>query len=485
MDAATELTGTYLQRPPQPDPPRLPSGNPLLLLLRPLPLLARLRVQGAALPTNPILAAVSEFPALVPLDAPVLVGYSGGVDSTVLLHWLWRCAQASGTPLRAVHIHHGLQAAADEWVLHCQQQCIALGIELAVHRVQVESDTGLGPEGAARQARRAAFAAELREGETLALAQHQDDQAETFLLRALRGSGIDGLAAMSADSLLDGHRLWRPLLQVPRSTLLDHARQHALRWIEDPSNGDDHADRNFLRLQVLPLLRQRWPHAAAALAGSALHCRQTRDLLDEEDAELITHLEVAPRVLSLQLLRQVSPGRAARVLRAWVVGHGAAPLPATVLQQALDELLPADNDRQARVRWHDHAIQQWRDHAYLLPVQLPVLPNDWQAEWDGRAPLPLPDGGQLRLQGIAAFERPLQVRARVGGERIQLPGRQHSHALKDCLQREHLAPWRRAQLPLIFDGPQLLAAADVVIGASLQAWLQAHDAQLQWRPGGW
>ncbi len=475
----------YLQRPPQPDPPRLPSGNPLLLLLRPLPLLARLRVQGAALPTNPILAAVSEFPALVPLDAPVLVGYSGGVDSTVLLHWLWRCAQASGTPLRAVHIHHGLQAAADEWVLHCQQQCIALGIELAVHRVQVESDTGLGPEGAARQARRAAFAAELREGETLALAQHQDDQAETFLLRALRGSGIDGLAAMSADSLLDGHRLWRPLLQVPRSTLLDHARQHALRWIEDPSNGDDHADRNFLRLQVLPLLRQRWPHAAAALAGSALHCRQTRDLLDEEDAELITHLEVAPRVLSLQLLRQVSPGRAARVLRAWVVGHGAAPLPATVLQQALDELLPADNDRQARVRWHDHAIQQWRDHAYLLPAQLPVLPNDWQAEWDGRAPLPLPDGGQLRLQGIAAFERPLKVRARVGGERIQLPGRQHSHALKDCLQREHLAPWRRAQLPLIFDGPQLLAAADVVIGASLQAWLQAHDAQLQWRPGGW
>ncbi|HIE4563626.1 TPA: tRNA lysidine(34) synthetase TilS [Stenotrophomonas maltophilia] len=428
---------------------------------------------------------MSEFPALVPLDAPVLVGYSGGVDSTVLLHWLWRCAQASGTPLRAVHIHHGLQAAADEWVLHCQQQCIALGIELAVHRVQVESDTGLGPEGAARQARRVAFAAELREGETLALAQHQDDQAETFLLRALRGSGVDGLAAMSADSLLDGHRLWRPLLQVPRSILLDHARQHALRWIEDPSNGDDHADRNFLRLQVLPLLRQRWPHAASALAGSALHCRQTRDLLDEEDAELITHLEVAPRVLSLQLLRQVSPGRAARVLRAWVVGHGAAPLPATVLQQALDELLPADNDRQARVCWHDHAIQQWRDHAYLLPAQLPVLPNDWQTEWDGRAPLPLPDGGQLHLQGAAAFERPLQVRARVGGERIQLPGRQHSHALKDCLQREHLAPWRRAQLPLIFDGPQLLAAADVVIAAPLQAWLQAHDAQLQWRPGGW
>ncbi|KAA3603713.1 tRNA lysidine(34) synthetase TilS [Stenotrophomonas maltophilia] len=444
-------------------------------------------MQGAALPSkpHPILAAVTAFPAPVALDAPLLVGYSGGVDSTVLLHWLWRCAQLSGTALRAVHVHHGLQPAADDWVLHCEQQCAALGIELAVHRVQVDNRAGLGLEGAARQARRAAFAAELRDGETLALAQHQDDQAETFLLRALRGSGVDGLAAMSAHSHLGQHPLWRPLLAVPRSALLDYARQHALPWIEDPSNGDDHADRNFLRLQMLPLLRQRWPHAAAALAGSAAHCGQTRQLLDEEDAELIAHLEVAPRVLSLPLLRQVSPGRAARVLRAWVVGHGAAPLPAKVLQQGLDELLPAGNDRQARLRWRDHAIRQWRDHAYLLPAQLPALPRQWQADWDGHAPLALPDGGQLRLQGAASFERPLQVRARVGGERILLPGRPHSHALKDCLQREHLAPWRRAQLPLLFDGPQLLAAADVVIGAPLQAWLQAHGAQLLWRPGGW
>ncbi|WP_313140102.1 tRNA lysidine(34) synthetase TilS [Stenotrophomonas sp.] len=428
---------------------------------------------------------MSHFPAPVPLDAPLLVGYSGGLDSTVLLHWLWRCAQASATPLRAVHVHHGLQADADAWVRHCQQHCDALGIDLAVHRVQVATADGLGLEGAARQARRAAFGAELRPGENLALAHHQDDQAETFLLRALRGSGIDGLAAIAADSFLHGHRLWRPLLHTARSALHDYAQQHALRWIEDPSNDHDHADRNFLRLQVLPLLRQRWPHAAAALAGSADHCAQTRVMLDEEDAELIAHLEVAPRVLSLELLRQVSPARGARVLRAWVRAHGAAPLPATVLQQLQQELLAAPSDRQAQVRWQDHAIQQWRGHAYLLPAVPPTLPTDWQVTWDGRAPLLLPDGGQLRLMGCEAFSQPLQVRARQGGERILLPGRTHSHALKDCLQREHLAPWRRAQLPLLFDGEQLLAAADVVVSAPLQAWLQAHDAQLQWRPGGW
>ncbi|KAF1015932.1 MAG: tRNA(Ile)-lysidine synthase [Stenotrophomonas maltophilia] len=428
---------------------------------------------------------VPPFPAPAALDAPLLVGYSGGLDSSVLLHWLWQAAQATGTRVRAVHVHHGLQPGAEAWVAHCQQQCDALGVALAVHRVQVDPGNGLGLEGAARQARRAAFATELRPGETLVLAQHQDDQAETFLLHALRGSGVDGLAAMPAEGTLHGHRLWRPLLATPRSALQAYASAHGLDWIEDPSNAEEGADRNFLRLQVLPLLRQRWPHAAAALASSAGHCTTTRALLDEEDRELLAHVEAAPRVLSLELLGQIAPARAARVLRAWVAGHGAAPLPARVLQQLQQEVLLADPDRQAQVRWQAHAIRRWRSHAYLLPAALPALPAGWEARWDGRTPLPLPDGGQLWLQGADALAQPVQVRARRGGERIQLPGRTHAHALKDCLQREHLAPWRRAQLPLLFDAGQLLAAGDVVIGAALQAWLDAHGAQLHWRPGGW
>lgn len=425
------------------------------------------------------------FPALARVDTPLLVGYSGGLDSTVLLHWLQRSAAAAGVGVRAVHVHHGLQAAADDWVLHCQQQCDALGVPLCIHRVAVDLDAGLGMEAAARQARRAAFAAELRDDETLALAQHQDDQAETFLLRALRGSGVDGLAAMTADSALGAHRLWRPLLQVPRSALLAYAGQHALQWIEDPSNADDGPDRNFLRLHVLPLLRQRWPHAGPALAASAAQCGDTRRMLDEEDEELLQHLQVASRVLSVELLRQVSPQRRARVLRRWVLAHGVPALPARAVSQLEHELLPAAPDRDAQVRWQQHSIRQWRGHWYLLPAVLPQLPAGWQATWDGRAPLALPDGGQLRLQGAAAFDAPMQVTGRHGGERIQLPGRNHQHALKDCLHREHLAPWRRRQLPLLFADGQLQAAADVVLSAPLQAWLQDHDAQLHWRPGGW
>lgn len=425
------------------------------------------------------------FPALAAVDTPLLVGYSGGLDSTVLLHWLQRSAAAAGVGVRAVHVHHGLQGAADDWVLHCQQQCNALGVPLHIHRVNVDLRAGTGMEAAARQARRAAFAAELRDGETLALAQHQDDQAETFLLRALRGSGVDGLAAMAADSIFGTHRLWRPLLEVPRSALLAYAEQHALRWIEDPSNADDGPDRNFLRLHVLPLLRQRWPHAGQAVAASAALCGETRRMLDEEDEELLQHLQVASRVLSVELLRQVSPQRRARVLRRWVLAHGVPALPSRVVSQLEHELLPAAPDGDAQVRWQQHSIRLWRGHWYLLPTELPQLPAGWQATWDGRVPLALPDGGQLRLQGAAAFESPMRVTGRQGGERIQLPGRHHQHALKDCLQREHLAPWRRRQLPLLFADGQLQAAADVVVSAPLQAWLQQHDAELHWRPGGW
>ena len=428
---------------------------------------------------------MSPFPADARLDAPLLVGYSGGLDSTVLLHWLQHSAIGTGTAIRAVHVHHGLQTAATDWAQHCQQQCAALGVPLTVRHVQVTRQQGLGLEGAARDARRAAFSAELRGGETLALAQHRDDQAETFLMRALRSSGADGLAAMAMEATLGTHRLWRPLLKVPRTALRAYAQAHGLSWIEDPSNHDDGPDRNFLRLHVLPLLQQRWPHAADALAGSAMLCGELRAMLEEEDDALLAHVQAAPRMIVVERLQSLSVARRARVLRRWVRGHGAAPLPAKVVAQLEHALLPAAPDSDAQVRWESHAIRHWRGHWYLLPATLPCLPADWQTHWDGRTPLALPDGGQLQLQGAPAFDTRLHVRARRGGERIQLPGRHHQHALKDCLQREHVAPWRRAQMPLVFAGDQLLAAADVVIAAPLHAWLQAHGARLHWRPGGW
>ena len=415
-----------------------------------------------------------------PAPAAVLVALSGGLDSSVLLHALARQPQYRRAGLRALHVHHGLHADADAWAEHCTACCAALAIPLQVLRVQVPRDSGHGLEAAARQARRTAFAQVLGEGEWLALAQHRDDQAETFLLRALRASGPDGLAAMQPLRSFANGMLWRPLLALPRSALQAYAQLHALRWIEDPSNADPGFDRNFLRLQVLPLLRQRWPHADAALARSAQLCGEAGALLDDGDQAALEALRAdATAPLSLPQLRALPAPRRARVLRRWIAQAGLPPLPAAGLLAIERTLLHARADAAAQFAWHGATLRSWREALYA-ERDPPPLPADWQAQWDGRAPLALPDGRRLRLLADTplVFDAPLLVRLRQGGERILLPGRLHSQALKQLLQERAVPPWQRARLPLLFDAESLLAAGDRIVAAPLHAWLQARHARL-------
>ena len=340
-----------------------------------------------------------------------------------------------------------------------------------------------GPEGTARAARHAAFAAELHDGEVLALAHHRDDQAETFLLRALRASGPDGLAAMRAWRAHGRGWLWRPLLETPRAALLEHARQAGLHWIEDPSNADIAPDRNFLRHEVLPLLQRRWPHAGAAFAGSAGLCAEASELLDVEDARALADVAGnAPDTLDAARLLALPRPRRARVLRRWVAALGLPPLPASGLAAIESELLAAAPDAEARFAWSGAVVRRWRGLLHAGP-QRPPLPQDWRCEWDGAAPLPVPGGGTLQLHGAARFDAPLQVHARRGGERIVLPGRDHAHALKHVLQDLDVPPWLRERLPLLAaaDGT-LLAAGDLVSSAAFDAWLRAHDASIAWAP---
>lgn len=418
------------------------------------------------------------------LQAPVCVGFSGGLDSSVLLHALAADAQQRARGLRAVHVHHGLHADADAWATHCQHACEAMGIGLLIVRVQVEHDTGDGPEGAARRARHRAFVEALSPGEILATAHHRDDQAETFLLRALRASGPDGLAAMRPWRAFAGGWQWRPLLGTPRAHLLNHARQHALDWIEDPGNQRLDFDRNFLRHQVMPLLRQRWPQADDAFARSAALCRDACELLDAGDAEALAQVRTAdPAALRADVLAALPATRRARVLRRWVQENALPPLPAQGVARIERDLLNASADACAEFAWQGTVVRRWRD---LLHVerQRDALPRGWHAGWDGKAPLALPDGGVLALDGGSLFDVALRVGAREGGERITLPGRTHSHALKDVLQAQGVPPWERRQLPLLWtaDGA-LWAAGDLVLSADCDAWLRRHEASLRWQRG--
>lgn len=426
---------------------------------------------------------LSPLPPDAPPDPPLLVAFSGGLDSTALLHRLANDPATRRNGLRAAHVHHGLNAQADAWAAHCRRFCKTLGVPLHVVRVDVPRDSGEGLEAAARQARYAAIRDVLQPGEVLVTAHHRDDQAETFLLRALRASGPDGLAAMRAWRPFAHGWHWRPLLRTPRSALLAYAQRHGLDWIEDPSNADTDFDRNFLRQRVLPLLRERWPQADAAFARSAELNAEASDLLSGEDARaLAATATLDARTLSVPALLALPAPRRARALRHWIRQLGLPPLPAEGLARIGTELLPARADAEARFDWHGASIRRWRDLLHASPLQ-PPLPSAWRQHWDGRLPLVLPSGGTLSLEGANALPSPMQAHARAGGERIVLPGRAHSTTLKNVLLDLGVPPWTRDGLPLLSTpAGELLAAGDLAYSAGFDAWLREHNARLTWSP---
>ncbi len=442
------------------------------------------RAQGALLQRHLHRALASTPIALL------CIAYSGGGDSTALLHALASLPEARARGLRALHIDHGLLPDSERWAQQCAEVCSWLDVPFESHRIEVARGGGDGPEAAARVARYAALKSALRDGEWLVTAHHRDDQAETFLLRALRGSGPDGLAAMRPLRRFGQGWLWRPLLSLPRDMLLAYAREHGLRWIEDPSNADTDRDRNFLRHRVLPLLRERWPQAAAALARSAALSAEAVSLLDLEDAKALASMRTAdPQVLRAQALHTLPAARRARALRRWIAELALPPLPAEGVARIEAELLPARADAEAEFAWSGAVARRWRDLLHAGHRRAP-LRADFEARWDGRAPLQLPTGDALVLEAPAAptrsdalgFDEPVIVRARRGGERMALPGRGHSHALKHVLQALGVPPWERERLPLLFaDDGELLAAGDLAISARLDAWLREHAARLTWK----
>lgn len=425
---------------------------------------------------------LSPLPPEAPRHPPLLVACSGGLDSTALLHFLARDANLRVGGLRAIHVHHGLQADADDWAERCRKSCASLDVPLAIVRVAVERDSGHGLEAAARHARYLAIADALDAGEVLVTAHHRDDQAETFLLRALRASGPDGLAAMRPWRRFAKGWHWRPLLDTPRSGLLAYAQEHALEWVEDPSNESPDFDRNFLRNEVMPLLRQRWPQADAAFARSAALNAEAADLLVEGDAQALAHAATAdPHELSVPALLALPTARRSRVLRRWIETLKLPPLPGNGVERIETELLPAPDDAEARFDWSGASIRRWRDLLRAETMRTP-FPSRWSQEWDGRLPLLLPDGGWMALEGADALPAPVRAHARHGGERIALPGRGHGSELKKVLQERGVPTWTREVMPLLStpDG-ELLAAGDAILSAKLDAWLKEHDARLVWR----
>ncbi|MFY7858385.1 MAG: tRNA lysidine(34) synthetase TilS [Limnohabitans sp.] len=271
---------------------------------------------------------------------PFVVAFSGGADSTALL---LACAQRWPGQVRAVHVHHGLQAAADDFEAQCQATCLQLQVPLVARRVQAHPAPGESPEDAARKARYAALAdavrAEWPEIEDVVLAQHADDQVETLLLALSRGAGLPGLASMPARWHRLGLQWHRPLLSVPgmalREWLGSQAPDAVPRWIEDPTNTDERFTRNRIRAQLLPALAQALPAFRDTFARSAAHAAQAQEALNEVAAEDLARIGVPPRIEALQ---QLSRARQALVLRHWLRQHHATTPSAAQLHELLDQV---------------------------------------------------------------------------------------------------------------------------------------------------
>ena len=397
----------------------------------------------------------------------ILVAFSGGLDSTVLLHQLvqWRELHPD-VALRAIHIHHGLSPHADSWVQHCESVCAQWQVSLVVERVHLEDD-GLGIEAQARRARYQAFAQTLLPGEVLMTAQHLDDQCETFLLALKRGSGPAGLSAMGENSPFAGTQLIRPLLAQTREALEAWARQHELCWIEDESNQDDTYDRNFLRLRVTPLLQQRWPHFAQAVARSAALCAEQESLLDELLASDLADCITAHGTLLLVPLMMVSDVRRAALLRRWLAGLN-APMPSRDgLERIWQEVALAREDASPCLRLGAFEIRRYQSQLWWIKSVTgqseTIVP--WQT-W--LQPLELPAGlGSVQLTAGGDIRPPradeaVSVRFKAAGL-LHIVGRNGGRKLKKIWQELGVPPWLRDTTPLLFYGETLIAAAGVFV----------------------
>jgi tRNA(Ile)-lysidine synthase len=415
----------------------------------------------------------------------LLVAFSGGLDSTVLLHLLVALRQQlPGLQLRAVHVHHGLSAFADQWATHCQQQCAVWQLPLVVQHVQVDSSQG-GIEAAARAARYAAFTTTLVAGEVLLTAQHLDDQCETFLLALKRGSGPAGLSAMAVQATRGENSLLRPLLGVSREQLEAYAQQYQLTWIDDDSNQNPRFDRNFLRLQVLPLLNQRWPHFAAATARSASLCAEQEQLLDELLAEQLHSLLDEDNALAIDGLLTCSASRRFAVLRRWIALFDVTMPSREQLQRLWEEVALSRDDAEPQLQLRQYQIRRFRRRLYLLPPMDDL--RDLCLSWSLAAPLTLPDGLGVLVSGEGNIclrppqpEQKVSIRFTVQGK-LRILGRTHSRSIKKLWQELGIPPWQRERIPLIYYDDQLIAALGAFVCEAGQTPEGQHPWRLHWR----
>jgi tRNA(Ile)-lysidine synthase len=410
--------------------------------------------------------------------AAVAGALCGGADSAALLHALASVARDEPRlRLRALHVDHGLQAASATLRDAAARLATLCRVPLEVLAVRVDPHAGDGVEAAARASRYAALAGALAPGELLLAAHHREDQAETVLLQLFRGAGLRGLAAMPEIAPLGAGFLVRPLLDVPRASLLQYAAVNGLPWVEDPMNAEPRFDRAFLRAELWPRIVARWPGAAGTIARSARHAAEAQSLVDAMADEDLARL-ARGEALDVPGLIALPDARRSAALRRWLAVCGTRAPPARRLALVERELLRSRGPNGPRLAWDGVELRRHADQLHLVATLEALSQCGSLALRSELALGALGTLGRLSLvptqgRGIAAARvaLPLAVRPRSGGERLQLVPGTARRPLKDLLREARIPPWVRERLPVLWDGARLVAV--VVPGG---AWIAAELA---------
>jgi tRNA(Ile)-lysidine synthase len=412
----------------------------------------------------------------------LVVALSGGADSASLLAATSLLgASFRGLPLRAVHIDHGLQSAAAAFREACTALCGALAIPLTMIPIHVHAPPGASIEAAARDARYAALAAELRPGECLLTAHHSEDQAETLLLQALRGAGLKGMSAMPICRPLGCGWHLRPLLGMSQGELLACGANLTGAVATDPMNEDLRFDRSYLRGHIWPLIEARWPGAGTALSRTARHVAEAQELLDRVGAADVSRLRDGD-ALSVPRLRALGLSERINAVRFWL-SDARVEAPSTArLTEALRQMLEAQDDHLPSIVWGNYALRRYRHRVFLTQAHPPRLQGTRQ--WSAAPESAIELGAHLgRLRWVAQLggidvrrlPKSLIVRGRTGGEALRPAARAKTQSMQHLCQSQGVLPWMRDALPLVFAGDALIAIADL--------WLDARRCVPPLEPG--
>lgn len=422
----------------------------------------------------------------------LVVAFSGGVDSVVLLHLAAYYSKLHQLPCVAVYVNHGLSEHAVEWEVFCQSYCDSLGISLFIERVNLDIGPQQSLEEVAREARYDVLAKHINNHSLLLTGQHQDDQVETFFLALKRGSGPAGLSSMPVIAPFVTGRKCRPLLSTSRCDIEAYANVNQLKWVEDESNKDTRFDRNFLRHKVTPLLRQRWPSFASAVNRSAQLCAEQEQLLTELLQPKVKAYQNTIQGISIESLALESEAACKVILRLWLKQFSILLPTQAQLGVLWNEVANAQQDANPCLEINSIQLRRFQGYLYCLPQYGDV--SLWNSEL--KEILTLPDGlGDIELkQTLGANDSdlmPLFLRSPLSGERVTVrfdstgliahpETRQHSRKMKKLYQEYGIPSWQRTRLPLIFYNDQLAA----VTGLFVCKAFSGKECELIWHKSG-